>query len=183
MIHQDVEFIVSENPIYSFLSYFNSLENVGIIGVAGVNSKGKSCGFIINFNAIFGDIFFVPKSVDGIDELLFGFDKEKFKDFDFIDSNIWHGYATEMCMYAKVVGLTNYVVPIVVRHNSYGKNRNGLYEIHKQLEKRYPSVLPFYTTVGFLGKDSSANLKGVLRNIIQKNLCRCSSRFQSYQQN
>jgi len=168
MIHQDVEFIISENPISNLLNYFNSLANAGIIGVAGVNSRRESCGLIVDFNQIFGDLFFVPKSVDGIDELLFGFDKEKFKDFDFIDSTKWHGYATEMCMYAKVIGLTNYVVPIVVHHKSPGKNRRGLYEIHKELEKRYPSVLPFYTTVGFLGKDDSVDLKTIIKNKIQK---------------
>ncbi len=149
-IHQDVEFI-SDNPISKLLEYLKITPDLGIFGVAGVDHKNKRHGFIINKNAIWGEPFFIPKEVEGIDELFFGLERERFNDFSFLNIHEWHGYATELCMYSKRKGWNNYVIPITVIHKSFGKNRKRLLKVHKKLEEAYRDVLPFMTTVGILG--------------------------------
>ncbi|MCL4408488.1 MAG: glycosyltransferase family protein [Thermotogae bacterium] len=165
-VHQDVEFL-SQNPISKLLYYLKNIPDVGVIGVAGVNSL-KSEGFIVDGKTLFGNPFSLPKSVDSVDELFFAIEKKEFENFSFIDHYGWHAYSIELCMYAKLNKLNNYVIPITVIHKSVGFNRKDLSSILKQLERKYSSILPFYTTVGTLGVKSN-NLKFLVKDSLIKN--------------
>ncbi len=165
-VHQDVEFL-SQNPISKLLYYLKNISDAGVVGVAGVNSLGIGEGFIVDGKGLFGKPFLLPKMVDGIDELFFAIEKNRFKNFSFIGNDSWHAYSIELCMYAKSNKLNNYVVPITIIHKSIGFNRKGLSLVLKQLEKKYSSILPFYTTVGVLGKTN--NFKLSVKNHLMKN--------------
>jgi len=169
IVHQDVEFL-SDNPLTSLLEYL-SIDNSGIIGTAGVDKNNKATGFIINGNAIWGDPFFEPQITDTVDELLFAFNKEKFKDFNFLKIKGWHGYSIEMCAYAKKIGLNNYSIPITVHHKSFGMNRRFLAYTLKMIEKNYKDVMPLHTTVGILGANSEVtryDIKLRIKDVLNK---------------
>ena len=169
IVHQDVEFL-SDNPLTSLLEYL-SIDNSGIIGTAGVDKNNKATGFIINGNAIWGDPFFEPQITDTVDELLFAFNKEKFKDFNFLKIKGWHGYSIEMCAYAKKIGLNNYSIPITVHHKSFGMNRRFLAYTLKMIEKNYKAVMPLHTTVGILGANSEVtryDIKLRIKDVLNK---------------
>ena len=116
-VHQDVK-LDGNSWLNKAENILNSIDKIGIVGVAGIDKKNNPIGFINDRGRYWGYPLKKPIKVQTIDELLFIIPKNVF-DLDNFDEDLkWHSYASEYCLRILSKGLKTYILPLYVSHNS-----------------------------------------------------------------
>lgn len=155
-VHQDVN-LKSCDWLETVEKTLDSLENLGIAGVAGMSETEN--GIISNIEhgnppKPAGKIHIThPVHVQTLDECLFIIPRFVFKEYK-LDMSLegWHLYAVEYCLKVKKNGLNVYVIPNSVYHSSYEYGLSlpkNYYKILKTILKKYQKDYnKIYTTCG-----------------------------------
>ncbi len=152
-VHQDVD-LKSDKWLENVEKTLNSLENLGIAGVAG-RVKYKE-GMVTNIEngvppqKISSYTLKSSAKVQTLDECLFIIPKSVFKTLKFDEKtcNDWHLYATDYCLTAKKKGLNVYVIPCFVYHRSSGYSYSETFDLTlKKVLKKHRAELILYTTM------------------------------------
>lgn len=160
LLHDDVEILSSKEEFLRLIKLCR-FSNTGFVGVAGAanlredatwwNSRlhDESRGFVFQGSAntrmtpnYFGqsgqvvvlDGCFLACTKGNLD--MIGLDKPKYLTSD------WDFYDLALTMKAYMMGLTNYVVPILIRHVSSGRMRDGWYASRNEFVREYKQYLP-----------------------------------------
>ncbi|KAF5068363.1 Glycosyltransferase like family protein [anaerobic digester metagenome] len=149
-VHQDVD-LKSDTWLEDAEKIMNSLDNLGIAGVAG-RIKNKK-GTITNMEdgtpptRISESTVKVPVKVQTLDECLFIIPKNLFdsSNFDEKTCDDWHLYAVDYSLNAKRSGFDVYVIPSFIYHRSPGYSYSEgfdstLSKILKKYEKDYKVI-------------------------------------------
>lgn len=169
--HQDI--IIHDN----FFKYFEKIhsqlknENIGLIGLAGINSKGQTFSFMKDSDMFKFNGYFEPQEVDSVDEFFFIIPGKVIDNLQiqFANINSWHAYAAELAIILKNHNYKTYVYPIYIEHNSIRTNNHGLLKTHIQIYQTYKVKLR--TLVGVI-KDYSKyeKLKRRIREYYSANI-------------
>ena len=116
-VHQDI-YLCGENWLDVALSLLNKLPEVGAAGVAGVDSNGIGVGFILDRGRYWGRPLNGPLPVQTLDEQLVIIPRVVFERIQFDEHFDFHLYGADYCLSAKNLGLSVYVLPLFVEHNS-----------------------------------------------------------------
>ncbi len=154
-IHQDM-CLLSKTWIYDAEKILNSLENLGIAGVAGRSiHKGWTVTNMkdgIPPRNIAPETINDPVKVQTLDECLIIIPKKIFDILKFEEKicNDWHLYATEYSLSIGKVGYNVYVIPPFSYHRSSGYSLSeGYYQtLNKILKKHGDDYELIYTTMG-----------------------------------
>jgi GT2 family glycosyltransferase len=128
--HQDVR-LCSDTWLKDAINLLDSLQNVGLAGVAG---KRDVSGFIESRRILSNIVHGIPprfagnikvnspEEVQTLDECLFIVPKYVFDRLRFDEENIdtWHLYAVDYALSVKKLGLKVYVLPLRIHHRSTG---------------------------------------------------------------
>lgn len=149
-VHQDIKFQDSEF-LEKLVQYLEQQE--GIFGVAGADSKGRyssvlegkdghvSCGG--------SEVLKESQMVQTLDECLFACKTKNVQQirFDELTCDNWHLYGVDLSLAFHKVGISSYVVPLIVYHLSSGKVNRDFYRIMVRLCNKYRnSYKEIYTT-------------------------------------
>ncbi|GAB6056377.1 glycosyltransferase [Methanobacterium movens] len=152
-VHQDFELEIDSLELID--QYLNSLENVGIAGVAGKYNKQLVSKIRTGVPPeLPGEIAFEkPLKVQTLDECITIIPQSIFKkiQFDEITCDNWHLYATDYCLSVKSWGYDVYVIPLEGYHVSPGYSFSGdlYYSTLKKLVKKHKGNYKWiYTTTG-----------------------------------
>ncbi len=150
-MHPDIVFL-DENVLSSFCSYLYSLNNSGIIGVAGspsylIDNKRIIISSIVHGNnkKNAGRPLDFPKLVQTVDECMFAISKELFDSMSFADIDGFHMFGVELCLKSILKNRNNYVVPANIWHMSDGQSMDSKYmitllELSKELGRSFPYI-------------------------------------------
>lgn len=116
-VHQDVE-LIGNNWLRRAEQYLNTLSDVGIAGVAGVDQKANPVGFINDRGRLWGSPIKSPNSVMTLDEQLVIVPNKIFRKLKFDEGFKWHSWSADYCMQLQAIGLKVYVLPLFISHNS-----------------------------------------------------------------
>ena len=153
-IHQDVE-LLGDNFFEKLLIHIDQLSNMGAAGIVGAIGPDRRkrirgrCIQGLNIDNTFMPIESIEK-VQTLDELLLITSKVVFQKikFDPITCNSWDLYGVDYCLRCSEHGYVNYVLPLAVRHASWGRLGPSYYKTLKNLIKRHSSIKIIYTTCG-----------------------------------
>ncbi|MCP0888048.1 glycosyltransferase family protein [Ligilactobacillus sp. WILCCON 0076] len=127
-IHPDIRFL-DEYCLKKVVSWCESIENLGVLGIAGCKRKyvpkeGRIFSNIVHGKTMkrIGTPVEVPIEVQTVDECFFVIKNDILEKYPFSDLNGWHLYAVEQCLKYNDIGLHNYVVPANIWHISDGKS-------------------------------------------------------------
>jgi len=141
--HQD---IIIEDPEWLMKTeeVLDSLENPGIVGVAGCkeNIKGVYTNIRHGNDKRYAGHFRVekPLKVQTVDECLFIIPKEIFNYLNFDEKTCyhWHFYAIDFCLQSKLLGYNTYVIPTDLYHLSPGDSLDiNYYKTAKRVCQKY----------------------------------------------
>lgn len=171
LCHDDVSILSNYQDFFKYLDVCKK-PGVGIVGVAGcttLNNRAvwwesrqtnQTRGFVFQSNNAKSDpnltmqpnYFGVCGQVVALDGCFMaatvgtwrkvGLDKPKY-----LTSN-WDFYDIHLSLTAHLMGLNNYVVPIIVRHGSEGQMRKEWYEAQAQFIREHSSNLPCILSKG-----------------------------------
>lgn len=116
-VHQDIE-LIGSGWLREAEQYLNTLSDVGIAGVSGVDEKGNPVGFIDDRGRLWGSPINEPSSTMTLDEQLVIVPKKIFRKLKFDEGFRWHSWSADYCMRIQAIGLKVYVLPLFVSHNS-----------------------------------------------------------------
>ncbi len=132
-IHPDIVFL-NDNVLHDFIESFCSINNVGVVGIAGSPTEVVNNNRIILSNILHGSDrhragveIDSPKEVQTVDECMFAIKTNILKKIGFLNYEGYHLYAVELCLSCLLNGLDNYVVPVDVWHISDGRSLNPQY--------------------------------------------------------
>lgn len=162
--HQDIKFL-SDDVIRTIYDYAESIEDFGVIGVAG--SKGNTKSHNILTTIVQGDkgykvgtMINKPTEVMTVDECLFLIKREVWEGHHFSNKSGWHLYAVEYCLEMLDENKKNFVIPAQIWHKSDGVSLNYLYcdQLYELLNKYKNKYKYINTTVktwptSFWGRD------------------------------
>ena len=117
LVHDDVE-ILSAPAKFSYLASLAAKPGVGFVGVAG------SCNFTKN-----GSWWNARLSGIGLSQP------------EYLSSG-WDYYDIHMTFLAHYKGYANYVVPIMIRHESSGQMREGWYQAKNEFMRKWGVAIP-----------------------------------------
>lgn len=160
MVHDDVEILSKYEDFRKYLSICN-LPGVGFVGVAGSTTLGKdpvwwagraageSRGFVFqgdNSLTMMPNYFGTAGKVVVMDGCFLACSYKTLKSVglekpDYLSSN-WDFYDIHLTTKAYLMGLTNYVVPILIRHESIGEMRKDWYTAKQEFAKHHNQNLP-----------------------------------------
>ncbi|MCL4479012.1 MAG: glycosyltransferase [Deltaproteobacteria bacterium] len=156
-VHQDVE-LHSNSWLQDAETYLDSIQNLGIAGVAGISEKGNTdnerARNIIRHGPdyhVWGNSINSPEPVQTLDECLTiipqtVFQKLKFDEGVCID---WHLYAVDYCLTVKRMNLAVYVLPMYIYHKSLGFSSSEYYQtVINILEKHKDHIQSIYASGG-----------------------------------
>jgi len=129
-MHQDIRF-QDENALHDLLASAETLENLGVAGVAGC-PEGKEwilCSDIVHGSQALpaGRALEGPMPVQTVDECLFLMRTDVVRKHPFSNRQGWHMYAVEQCMALQRAGYRNYVVSARIWHLSKGGSLDQSY--------------------------------------------------------
>jgi len=126
-----------QDELENIVKNLNKLGDFGIIGIAGIDSKGKIIGNITNG---------IPETkiskirisdcteVETLDEVMFIISRDNFINNPLITENkTWHLYAVEYCLYMNDIGKKVFVIPSEIYHKSAGASMNKSY--YKEIKR------------------------------------------------
>ncbi len=145
-MHQDV-FFEHSNDVSNLIGYFDKLDDLALLGVAGIN--GKDLMVYSNITETYDHInkyknITEPIEVETIDECVIAI-RKKFFDrikFDEITCDNWHFYGVDLSYQVRLNNGKVYSVPVPVCHLSQGNTNLSFYKNLKKLGKKYHNVLP-----------------------------------------
>jgi len=158
-VHQDID-LCSENFLEETEKILDTIQSLGVAGVAGMSEKGKDyknrCRNIIKNGVppkvqMWGRKIEKPEKVQTLDELLVIIPKHVFEKLKF-DAEIcddWHLYAVDYCLSVKEIGLDSWVIPMFVYHRSIGfsfSEKKYYLTLEKVLKKHKKKYRMIYTT-------------------------------------
>jgi hypothetical protein len=153
-IHQDFE-LSSNTWLEDVENILSNLENLGVAGVAGKNSKKCISNIKEGFPPVLAGPIQItePEEVLTIDECLIIIPKKLFNiiQFDEVCCDNWHLYASDYCLTVKKTGYKVYVLPMDGYHASSGNSFSGetYYPILKKLVKKHKNnYKTIFTTTG-----------------------------------
>lgn len=152
-VHQDMD-INSHNWLKDAEKILDSLENVGIVGLAG---KSRYHWWpITNMKDGISPQPISPypiteiTEVETLDECLIIVPKEVFDltQFDEVNCDNWHLYSVDYCLILKKIGYNVYVIPLTAHHRSHGYSMSETYfQTLKKLMKKHSNSTLILTTV------------------------------------
>jgi hypothetical protein len=138
-MHQDV--IPSKSFLVEFqiLTSLIDLINTGVIGFAGIDSRGCGHSLMVD-SGLFcftGDIY--PVEVESVDEMCFAIQANVLilNKVKLSEISGWHAYAVEFSIILNPKGFKTYYFPIFIEHNSIRTNNFGLLKCHRELYDKY----------------------------------------------
>lgn len=151
--HPDINFLQNDS-LSKILKQVVDLPHLGVAGIAGSPWKHEGRhAFIVstivqgNSQKRIGKYINKPTIVQTVDECFFVMKRDYLIKHPFSTINGWHMYAVEQSLEAISNGLTNYVVPAKVWHDSTGASEDRSYVITgKQIVKKYGKEFPFINT-------------------------------------
>ena len=159
-LHDDVEILSSPDKFKKYIE-FAKKPGVGFVGVAGAanftrnggwwNSRqtNEARGFVWQGNddvTMRPNYFGPPGQVVVLDGCLFAATYKTIKEVgldqpDYLTSG-WDFYDIHMTFLAHYKGYSNYVVPIMIRHESDGQMREGWYKSKDEFMKKWGRDIP-----------------------------------------
>ena len=131
-VHPDIRFL-DENSLHDFLEYVISIDDFGVVGIAGAVACGKKSRDILT-TIVQGEklekvgcLINKPEKIQTVDECFFVIKKEYFQKNHFSIKEGWHLYSVEYCLQALKKNKQNYVVPSRIWHMSDGKSLDSNY--------------------------------------------------------
>ena len=155
-VHQDID-LKSSEWLKDAETTLNSLENLGIAGVAGVSpwDEDEKVSNITQGSPprkISDEHIETPQNVQTLDECLFIIPTSVFNilKFDEVICSGWHLYAVDYCLSAINRGLDVFVIPSEVHHSSPGNSMSEDYysTLENLLEKHKKYHRFVFTTMG-----------------------------------
>ena len=116
-VHQDVK-LHGSSWLRKAEHILNSLDNIGIAGVAGIDKNNNPVGFIIDRGRYWGSNIEKSIPIFVLDEVLLIIPKKIFNVLRFDEDLKWHSYAAEYCLRVQSNNLKAYVIPLSISHNS-----------------------------------------------------------------
>ena len=159
-IHDDVEILSSPSKFKQFIE-FAKKPGVGFVGIAGATNfpanggwwtsrqSGETRGFVWQGKddvSMKPNYFGQPGQVTVLDGCLFASTYKTIKEIgmvqpEYLTSN-WDFYDIHLTFLAHYKGYSNYVVPIMIRHESDGQMREGWYKAKDEFMKRWNREIP-----------------------------------------
>lgn len=152
-VHQDVD-LSSRTWIECAEKTLDSIDNLGIAGVAGMSEEGRTNkdrgkNVIRSMDNTWGlgNPIQKPEPVQTLDECLAIIPKKVFDKFRFDEKtcNDWHLYIVDYCLSMKKAGLGVYVIPMYIHHKSIGFSSA---KYLKDFLPFYPLPKRYYETLG-----------------------------------
>jgi len=150
--HQDVVFPVAW--VKRFLTKLQELESqgvpLGIVGCAGITSKGEPAGHIYRHDREFCAPHALPAKVETLDEMLISFRKSSGLRFDPQLPSFW-GYSTDLCLQAHLKGLQNFALDVPCFHQAKNRERllpRDFFTNWNYLCEKWSEALPVHTLTG-----------------------------------
>lgn len=182
-IHQDVE-LLTPDFFESASVHLTRLPELGLAGIVGAAPNGRST--VLRGRCLQGDAdaarfesgYDAPAAVQTVDEMLMIVPRGWFEQGGF-DSNAcpaWDLYGVEYALYSAKHGRQVVVLPLAVRHASWGKLRRGYFESLEGVLRKHRDVPVVHTTCGTWRNGRSARLHWALhkaksgRNLAVKRL-------------
>ena len=132
-VHQDVD-LLYENCLSDIENILGSLDNFGVVGVAGYSKTNRKPVMVSNILDGYppedvGVKIDQPVDVQTVDECLFIVSSSIFKELQFDEETCpdWHLYGVDYCLSAKNLGRSVYVIPIKIYHASRTESFSGEY--------------------------------------------------------
>lgn len=162
-VHQDVE-LLSPTFFQDAAEHLKAQPNLGIAGVVGaLEVNGELC---LVGRCLQGDAdatYFkldlpAPQPARTLDEQLLIIPRSRFgvAGFDPIACPRWDLYGVEYAVRAAKLGLDVMVLPLPVRHASWGKLRWAYFQSLTLVQRKHPDVPMLPTTCGLWPRESSA---------------------------
>ncbi len=155
-IHQDID-LMSTSWLEDTEKVLNSLDNLGIAGVAGISPWDED-NIISNIQQgvppknITDNIIETPQMVQTVDECLFIIPNHVFNILKFDEKvcNDWHLYAVDFSLSINNTGYNVYVIPTDIYHRSpgYSISENYYITLKKVLKKHKKDNKAIFTTMG-----------------------------------
>lgn len=158
-VHQDID-LSSNSWLENAEKYLDSINQLGIAGVAGMSDIGNSNKMrgrnIIEYGEPkilwqWGNEIQDPEIVQTLDECLVIIPKSVFNILQFDENTCdgWHFYAADYCLSIKRYGYEVFVIPMSLYHKSPGARSKNYYPIlNKLLTKHKKYYDHIYTTYG-----------------------------------
>lgn len=153
-MHQDID-LLSDNWLKKAEEILNSMNKLGIAGVAGIkNRKGVISNISHGITPQLAGRFQIekPTKVQTLDECLIIIPRSVFKIYQFDEDTCdnWHLYAVDYSLSIKSSGLEAYVIPLSLYHrsNALSLNKEYFYTLEKLLKKYKSSHNFIHTTMG-----------------------------------
>lgn len=145
-MHQDV-FCEKNTHISELLGYFDNIQELALIGVAGIDKTSKTvCSnitettkHIVRYPIVIDKLF----EVETIDECLMAIRKKDFDEikFDEVVCDKWDFYGVDLSYQVSLRGGKVYCAPLSVCHISTGNITINFYKVLRKMGKKYKGVL------------------------------------------
>jgi hypothetical protein len=162
-VHQDVELLRDDffRVAGAHLAQTPNLGVAGIVGALGEGSKARLVGRCVQGNADakgFDPGYDRPLRVQTVDEMLLLVERAWFERLKFDPSACpgWDLYGVEYALSCAKLGREVVVMPLAVRHASWGKLRRSYFQSLASVQSKHHDVPMLHTTCGTWPKARSA---------------------------
>lgn len=152
-VHQDMN-LISPNWLDNAEDILNTLNNLGVAGVAGKNKDHwlplSNIKDGLPPQHVSPQKITIPMRVQTLDECLLIIPKKIFNmlSFDDVTCNDWHLYGVDFCLTIKKLDYEVYVLPLHAHHRSKGESMSERYfETLEKILKKHSNYRLIYTTV------------------------------------
>jgi hypothetical protein len=142
-VHQDVD-LESDTWLEKTERCLESIPRLGIAGVAGMSSKGKTSkercrGYISDCGEIWGRPSEGPEEAQTLDECLLIIPRALFFKLEFDEKAFdgWHCYGVDYSLCVLQMGLGVFVIPAFIYHRSSRLNADHLLTYQKRLYRKH----------------------------------------------
>jgi len=149
-VHQDVE-LGSKTWLRDTEIVLDDIPDLGIAGVAGMDTRGNSMGYMCNCGADWGKPFVKPQEVQTLDECLLIIPQQLFRtlQFDMIIFDGWHCYGADYSLRVPRYSMKAYVIPAYAYHRHLlTVDTKDLSKYHRRLYCKHRELKKIYTTCG-----------------------------------
>lgn len=149
--HQDIE-LGSKTWLRNTEIILDTIPDLGIAGVAGMDIKGNKIGYMCNCGEDWGKPFVKPQEAQTLDECLLIIPQQLFRtlQFDMITFDGWHSYGCDYSLRVQEHGMKAYVIPAYAYHRHLlTVDTRELPKYHKRLYHKHREWFSrIYTTCG-----------------------------------
>jgi hypothetical protein len=158
--HQDVA-LLSPDWLARAASLLERFRPGGWVGVAGRTDANEFRGFLIDREMLLGTPFEGLVEVQTLDECLLIHRRQD--GHTYFDEGLtgWHAYGVEACCRAICHGQRNYVLPLLIHHDSKSVNLAGLDDAHAYVFRKYGDRMPrVHTSCGVVREPTKGGRRG-----------------------